>query len=388
MRRIGSFVGQIFRGLFRFGGEKIGGWGIVVVLMMDIFILYVALLGIAHYQSKIDAPWVKFPPSCHEAFMHPDNIERYSFLYRQPLPPNSAPLCKEALKKLHAIFTDPAYITYTKKRNNLQTQLQSTKSQLIALKQRYDTSLLEKIAQEPQSEQLQNRYKALLRQRDYYQKSLQLLQNPLAARIASVKTWLKEHQKEYLAAKKRYERWYFLVHFWDLLKFVAPLLLLFGFILFKTRDASKKYTQMLHFGAKHIIAVLLIPVVWELFRLLYMIIPFRFLDKLLEIFAKLNLYALAYYILIIAALLVGSYSLYWLVKKQKIYDRAKRIKNIKRRKIAALNGSFCIGCRSKVDYAREEYCKVCGKRLLGSCRYCKAPLPLIALHCPKCGKPN
>ncbi len=388
MRRVGEFIGKIFHELFMFGGEKIGGLGLIVALLMDIFILYVALLGIAHYQRKIDAPSIKFPPSCHEAFVHLDNIERYSFLYKQPPPPNSAPLCKEALKKLHAIFIDPAYITYTKKRNNLQTQLQSIKSQLIALKQRYDTSLLEKIAQEPQSEQLQKRYKALLQEHHYYQKSLQLLQNPLAAKIASVKTWLKEHQEEYLTAKKRYERWYFLVHFWDLLKFVAPLLLLFGFILFKTRDVSKQYAQILHFGAKHIIAVLLIPVVWELFRLLYMIIPFRFLDKLLELFAKLNLFALAYYILIIVALLLGSFSLYWLIKRQKLYERVKRIKNIKRRKIAALNGSYCIGCRSKVDYSAEEFCKVCGKRLLGSCRHCHAPLPLIALHCPKCGKPN
>ncbi len=386
MKNIKKFFGGLFSNLFTIGDEKISGFGIAILFLMDIFILYFTLLGINHYQSAIDAPSVKYPYNCRKAFTNPSNIENYDFLYKKKPSKNTSPICYKALNRLYTIFTDSKYIIYKRKYHNLTQQLQSIKSQIETLKHRYDTSLLEKIAKEPQTEQLHERYKELIKQQDYYYNALKFTQNPIASKIASIKDWLKEHKEDYLSKEKRYKYWYFFIRLLDVLKFVFPLMILFGAIYLFTKREDKKLAQIFNFASKHIIAVLLIPVVWKIFELIYITLPLKFLEKLLEILLRFNLLTIAYYIVIVSGVLIGSFLLYWLVKKQKIYERAKRIKNIKIHKTAALNGSFCINCRSKVNYYQDNFCKVCGRKLLINCRYCNNKIPLISLFCHVCGK--
>lgn len=157
--------------------------------------------------------------------------------------------------------------------------------------------------------------------------------------------------------------------------FILPFLLL---LILWNRRALKKDNSLSVVISSHLILVALIPLGFELVRLIIEVIPRVILKTIYDFLIRLNLISFWYYavLLISIALIVF---IVWILQT-KVFTK-------KRTQIRKYEKNQCMDCSSKISY-EKQYCPVCGKAVLIKCAACGKLTVANLDYCQLCGKPR
>lgn len=155
--------------------------------------------------------------------------------------------------------------------------------------------------------------------------------------------------------------------------FILPFLTM---LVLWNRRALKKEKSLSVVISSHLILVAIIPLGFELIRLIIEVIPRVILKTIYDFLIKLNLISFWYYavLLISIALIVF---IIWILQTKIFTKKRTQIRKYEKRQ--------CMNCSSKIDY-EKEYCPVCGNTVLIKCTSC-GKLTVAGLEfCRVCGK--
>lgn len=155
--------------------------------------------------------------------------------------------------------------------------------------------------------------------------------------------------------------------------FILPFLML---LILWNRRALKKEKSLSVVISSHLILVAVIPLGFELVRLIIEVIPRVILKTIYDFLIRLNLISFWYYavLLISIALIVF---IVWILQT-KIFTK-------KRTQIRKYEKGQCMNCSSGIDY-EKEYCPVCGTQVLVKCAACGRLTVANMDFCRMCGK--
>ncbi len=266
---------------------------------------------------------------------------------------------------------------------NLQNQVSDYSRENSRARGEYDTMLLEKIADQKDSDSLTRENARNVKQKIQVRKNkiadlesrITKAENSLLTDSQSQKFlgMIAERQKGIEARKASLEFWYPLKKIGVQMIFLLPL---FFFFLWLYRRMMKKENSLMSLIASHLLLVTIIPVVLKVFELLLDILPFHFLGDLLEVLEALNIIALFNYLLILVGIFLAIIVIYFLQKKvfsaQKIWE--KRIQK-----------KQCWSCGLKKASEDEDFCSFCGEAQTEKCSKCGGKKLCKTQFCRACG---
>lgn len=127
--------------------------------------------------------------------------------------------------------------------------------------------------------------------------------------------------------------------------------------------------------ASHLLVVAFIPILIKLIKLVVDLIPDHFFNALFRILRSLHLLAIWHYLVILGAVALGLFLVYFIQKK--VFNREKLIQK-------RLSKGACIQCGKKLT-AGASACAFCGTNLFAACAACNQPTPVGGIHCIHCG---
>lgn len=127
--------------------------------------------------------------------------------------------------------------------------------------------------------------------------------------------------------------------------------------------------------SSHLIIVSLIPILFELGRLLFEVIPKFLLRRIYDTLMSLNLISFWYYG-VIALCVVLIAGIVWFLQTKVFTQKRSVMKSIQK--------SMCVRCGLKIDYT-HEHCPNCSYQVLIPCGKCGAQTPKDLHYCQKCG---
>ncbi len=246
----------------------------------------------------------------------------------------------------------------------------------------YDTLLLERIANqsdknsitESNADKIKSDLATLKNNISFKNNEILVLKNKLLEDV-EVKNLLRvigENKSEIKKQNEYLKYWYPLKKFIFQLVFLLPLLVLF-FVLYKYAVKKEKNILVLIFA--HLLVVVSIPIVLEVFRLLLEILPFHFLGDLLEILEALGLVTLWNYALILLGIL-GALGLIYLVQTKLFSQKRLHLKRIFKKQ--------CCHCGTRLE-DDMNICYKCGEKHLIDCTECQHKTFVSGSFCLHCG---
>ncbi len=388
MRRLRTFFKTLFQALFFIGNKELSPLLVIGLVTLDIFLFINIERGIHDALIKAPPPHERYPLQCEELFTKPLNYERIEY-FHLPSYKRAAPICQKAQKLVDTVKRDQTYAYFSKNYFEKSSELKSLKRTIDRQMQRYNNTLFEKMAKEDTGRlavQKKNFYR-MLQRIETLKHELSKWPGPQDIEIVRQKLlpFIQKHKEEFLASQKRYRFAYPFIYMYAMLKFLAPLLLLALFVLYKTRNATSTKAKAIHLLSAHLLLVTALPALFYTITLIYDIIPLKFLELIIDKLYRWGLVYLGYYFLIFVALAIAGFWIYRTIKRAPIIERAKRIKAMRTQKRNALQTGRCLRCNMKVDYYKDSYCVSCGNELQTTCPSCKTKTPKIAQHCRHCG---
>ncbi|OHD65573.1 MAG: hypothetical protein A2096_05575 [Spirochaetes bacterium GWF1_41_5] len=157
--------------------------------------------------------------------------------------------------------------------------------------------------------------------------------------------------------------------------FLLPLILL---VILWNRKAFLKESEIQIIISSHFLIVSLIPVIFEICRLIYEVLPRVILKTIYDFLIQSKLVAIWYYILILLCTVIIIFIIWFL--QQKVFT-------IKRFLIKRILSNRCSQCGIKVDYSKN-FCPNCNNQLRKKCENCNEMKIKDFDYCSNCGKKN
>jgi|GEM_PF-5066186 len=155
--------------------------------------------------------------------------------------------------------------------------------------------------------------------------------------------------------------------------FLLPVVALF---ILWNRVSQKRESSLNVVISSHYILVSLIPILFEILRLILEVIPTVFLKTVYDLLVSLKLITLWYYAVLFLSIVFVIFVI-WILQT-KIFTQEKH--DVKR-----YGKGRCMSCDARVDYL-ADFCPVCGKPLSTECPACGGRTVRGLPFCVKCGK--
>lgn len=415
-----SFMTKTKSTLFTFNNEPFSRFSILLIIILDIFLLITILTGIGSEKDMSPAVSIKYPYQCKNYFdpKYQNTVwnsatrgytydrfpfSEYASFY---IPTHSqyesgkkiqtytdkrmAPLCTELYQKIAVFAQTKAFKNNQELTHNLRNEKRNVLSEINNIEKRYNTALFEKSAsiEVDRDKQIREKYYSLLEK----EKSIDTQIKGIKA-VSSYKGYqayvdfVNKNRERFNKAYDSYEFWQPFISFLYLLKFTLPLLLL-SFLAhrFSTRPARKISVpnKLVTLISSHIIIITLLPIFIDILRLIFHIIPKRFLEKIIAFLYQYGFIFLGYYFLMLLGIV--SIGLVVFLIQRSVSKREKARKEMKEKTlyIDAYNQSRCPNCRNRVEYSKN-YCGFCREELNRVCSACNKRTPKHIQYCIECG---
>lgn len=145
---------------------------------------------------------------------------------------------------------------------------------------------------------------------------------------------------------------------------------------------NEKY--LLYVIFKNLLIVALLPVIYQIFSIIYKFLPKIFIEELIEFFYNFKIPFVVYYILIVVFIVIFTFII---IKLQRYFkSKNESSKKSKITRVKFYNTSSCIECGNKVSYLSMNFCPICKNRLNIECKKCSNYTIYGLDFCKNCGE--
>ena len=406
--------------------EPINKISLIVIILIDIFILINVFIGLADISN-----WYISPSQANQCYAEWQNYQvqttkdkdyeiiKKTLLYgqsdrltfqdnqsdrltfqknyqEQSFQKNYQEISKGHLGNIST--TCLKYAVYQDKINDLQNQqiiatLEQTQLKIEALKQannniraQYDSTLLEKIANQPQNQSInqvsaekakqeleQNNQKISIFEKETSKAKKEIITKPESASFIS---FLNESGtfREVESSYQQASFWYPSIRFAFQAIFLLPLIFI---ALIVHTFAQRKHYGLISLISWHLLVIFLIPLILKIFEFLQVGVVFQFLRDVLSFFFGGLLFLISYlYILLVPVIGFGII---------KFFQRI--VFNPKIQATNRFQKSCCIKCAKKIRN-QDVYCTHCGYYQYTECQNCHNLTYQSLPFCKDCGHPQ
>ncbi len=365
------------------GGERLSRWSIFFLLILDVFVFTIIEYGVSFQKDIVTNPRVEYPYECRK-LTESENPDLYSGSTYQLNYINKSELsseCREILQLSQSVIND-SEITETKSKiYTTKQEITDLKTKLNSSYKHYDTSLLETIADRDKNRSIKlkkliTQYELKLKNRRELLKDYERLLE-LNSNVVELRNYLQKSRDKVNADYETALKYYQVEMYAVSLLFIIPVVAIFYNQMKRRleRDEYLKYTLY-----KHLFFTSLIPLFLTIFSIIYNYLPRVLINALIELFYKLHLTFLLYYIL----MGIGVFTIYFLVK----YIQNRKIQRYRSSNISSIESyqkSECSECGNRVNYESMNFCPYCSNSLKSRCE-CGGMKIDILNFCPECGK--
>ena len=382
--------------LTRLDNQPLGKAALVIIIFMDIFILVSIFNGLDAHTNQLSSPDVYIPNSCREIVVNrqwnPTNrldqlsqiiISSSDSYYRdEDKKTERHPVCALYVDLFDQIKNDKALTSIIENRNKSEREAKELQRAIDRLKGAYDTSLLETIAKQQESQT-----KVDATKKDFQEKTSAL--NVLKARIASLERAINEDTNvklfwEKLQGLNGLER-QTLIHELRTLNYWFPvkklgmqmifLLPLFVVCYAWNNTSIRKNRGIQTLVSSHLLGISFIPILCKIIETVYDIIPKKLLKKLIDLLESLNLVAIWHYLVIALAVAAALFLIY--IFQKKLFSREKLIER-------RISKGECQQCGKHLPDVSPA-CPFCGFDQFKPCSNCIKLMHVHGKFCRECG---
>ena len=387
--------------------EPINKISLIVIILIDIFILVNVFIGLADISDWYISPSQAYP--CYGEWQSYQvqtakdkdyEIIRQTLLYvpsdRLSFEKNYQEIGRGHLGAIST--TCLKYAVYKDKINNPQNQqiiktLDRTQSEIDTLKQannniraQYDSTLLEKIANQPQNQSInqitaekakqeleQNNQKISIFDKEIAKAKKEIITKPESVSFIS---FLNESAtfSEVKSSYKQASFWYPSIQFAFQAIFLLPLILI---ALLVHNFAQRKHYGLISLISWHLLVIFLVPLILKFFEFLQVGIVFQFLRDILSFLFGGLLFLISYlYILLVPVIGFGIIKFFQKIVFNPKIQAANRFQQ-----------SCCIKCAKRIRN-QDVYCTHCGYYQYTECQNCHNLTYQSLPFCKDCGYPQ
>ncbi len=391
--------------------KPLNNLSIILVIAFDIFLFYNILSWYNYQKDFVVSPYEKY--SCVNYFYDNDESLLWQISYYYP---NDEfvkidlnwdvkkanydwDICKTVYEKITNIQKSNDYINYKSEYNNYQNNLSSLENQKYRYEMQYRDFLEESKAwivdensrlSDINKENARKDYNNIKKQINITTKKQQTLKNNFLSNnhdLKDLNDYITKNKESFL---KNYDKeifWYpvKITGFQALLLLPLFLISLFFYKLFLRRQ-NKIFTIL--FSNLTFITWIFVFILF--LKVVYFILPKKFLASFIALLKSLSLWFLWNYILVIIWVWVFSFVIYlsqkWIDKIQKIKEEQEKLRieqNKKKVQIERFDKWLCIECNVKL-LPESRYCQVCWEDQYYECSNCKNLIPKVFKFCNKC----
>ncbi len=397
------FLSRFFNRSNTINNEPLNKVSLIVIILIDIFILINVFTGLDDisrwYLSPSQAYPCYFEWQNYQTQNNPDkdyNIIELSLTsnYNQP----SQQKFYQQVEKEHLGKVSPTclkYVEYKDKINNSQNQqkikfinqkqekIYALKQANVSIRQRYDSTLLEKIAGQPRDQSINQvsaeKAKLELERNNQnistLEKEIANLKNELIFKpeSSSFIAFLKDNQ-QFTTIKKGYQQasfWYPSIQLAFQSIFLLPLIFI-ALLVYKL--AQRKRYGLITLISWHLLVIFFIPLILKVFEFLQIGVLFEFVFNIISTLFGRLLFLVSYiYILLVPLLGFGIIKFFQTV-----------VFNPQVQAIIRVQKSSCIQCAKKIRQ-NDIYCPYCGCDQYVECQQCHELTYKKLSHCKHCG---
>lgn len=387
-------------------------FSIVIILLLDLFLFGLIYDGISKQSMVVDTPESYASYRCRntmENFQRLDmsmyqtavvedlyrqssyskNISGYNYDYGYDSSMAESSLeCANLRVLLTKTDSNSALQTLYRTRNQLQTDISTNENQTSALKNGYDTKLLEKIAGQPDNLTVEPGTAATTKANlERLAQEKLALDAKLAANTQAI---LADSQVKEIAnivnttgptVLAKYDRlvfWYPVKTFAVEVLFLIPLLLVVAFWSNRSLMRGRPYQLLM---ASHMLAILGIFIVLKLMEFVYDIIPHKLINMIIDWLTSIQLVGIWYYLMIFLSVSAALGIVYFIQRRVKIAAENRKAEIGAKR---AEKGD-CWSCGAHLPMGARN-CIRCGIEQYTECQSCKHSTFKAGEHCMHCGK--
>ncbi len=335
-------------------------FSLFVLFLTDILLATIIFHGLSEQIDQLTNEYEYFPHKYRQALIRSNWVENNIIskisdcvlrapIYREEKTHKKRhPVCDEFDAQINALKNDPDIVTLFKKLRRLQKTYQNYDNY-----QKNKLNLADSTYKEIQSI------------------AEQLRETPLVN--GTVQFVFAKQKENYIDDIKAYKRSFAFKRTGYGLLFLVPIIAL---LCLWNRQANKKEKNLSIIISSHFIIVALLPILFEITRLLLEFLPHVLFKSIYEFLISSKLISLWYYgviFVIVAAISI----LIWFLQT-KVFTQKRYLRN-------RIQKSTCTQCGLKASYD-NPYCPHCGNKLLRVCRSCSQLTIKEYDYCQHCGR--
>jgi RNA polymerase subunit RPABC4/transcription elongation factor Spt4 len=400
-------VGAKFKGklvnikthLTRLDDQQLGKAALIIIVLLDIFILIAIFNGLEEHTKQLSSPYEYIPNACREIVINrhwnptnrTDNLSQIivssstSYYQIEEKKKERHPVCVAYVDLFDQIKNDKVLTSIFEDRHKSEREAKELQRGIDNLKGAYDTSLLETMAKQQESQTKVDATKT-----DFQQKANAL--NILKNRIVSLEQtingdakvkllWeklqdLREQDRQKLVTDlRRLNFWYPVKRMGMQMIFLLPL---FAAFYAWNSTSIKKSRGVQTLVSSHLLAVSFIPIFCKIIETIYDIIPKILLKKIIDLLESLKLVAIWHYLVIALAVAAALFLIY--IFQKKLFSHGKLIER-------RISKGACQQCGKHLP-AGSQACPFCGFAQFKTCSNCSNLMHVYSKYCRECGKPS
>lgn len=395
------------------GKEKLSKVTIFMIVILNIIVFNILIKGISFQNNILTNPNTYYPYNCKNIFNN-SNISindiyyyNYDYIYnnfrgydnynsvtKEIINNEMSKECSTINDKINSLSKEIKIKDLFDKNNNLNTSLLNAENKLRVFRENYNTFLFENISNNTNKENTLS-VDTLLKKKEYDDLNTSI--NKIKEEQLKIKNDFIVSSKslnEYISlnkdiVNKDYDKLlnnYYLLN--NLIEILFSLPLLFIFLYF-TKKFLKEDKYIHYVISKNILFVVSLPLIWNLlefafniFKVVYKLLPKVFLDKLINLFYSLHLsFLLSYFFMFIMVVIIG----FVIIQIQKKYSHNNSVKS-KLNLEEKFKLNLCFECNSRVNYVYMNFCPNCNSKLKRECNKCHTMIQLNDSFCYNCGE--
>ncbi len=376
--------------------QPLGKAALLIIIFLDIFIIVSIFDGLGAHTRQLSSPDAYIPNTCREIVVNrqwnPTNrignlsqiiISSSTSSYRnEEKRKERHPVCVPYVDLVDQIKNDKTLTSIFEDRNKSEREAKELQRAIDSLKGAYDTSLLETIAKQQESQT-----KIDATKKDFLEKTSAL--DVLKVRIASLERTINDETKvkllweklETLTAQDRQtlitelrtlNYWFPVKKLGMQLIFLLPLFVVF-YAWNNTSIRKNRGIQTL--VSTHLLGISFIPILCKIIETVYDIIPKKFLKKLIDLLESFKLVAVWHYLVIALAVAAALFLIY--IFQKKLFSREKLIAR-------RISKGECQQCGKHLP-GGSTACPFCGFTQFKPCSNCNKLMHVYGIFCRECG---
>lgn len=391
--------GKIKANLTSFDNQPLSKAALVIIIFLDIFILSTIFNGLYQHTRQLSSPDDYIPQSCREIVINRqwnptnriDNLSQiiissktsyYQIDYKKK---DRHPICGSYIDLFDQIKNDKALTGIFDDRHKAEREAKDLQRRINQIKGAYDTSLLETMAKQQES---QTKIDATKREFQQKTNALNLLKHRMASQEETINKdakvnllWeklqgLQEKDREKLLSDLRGMNFWFPVKRLGMqMIFLLPLFAIF-YIWNSASVRKNRGGQIL--VSSHLLVISFIPIFFKIIETVYDIIPKQLLKTIIDLLESLKLIAIWHYLLIAIAVGAALFLIY--IFQKKLFSQEKVIER-------RISKGDCQHCGKRLPPGSQA-CPFCGFAQFKSCSHCSRPMHVQGKYCKECGKPS